>query len=358
MELGRRLDALTGIRGIAVLFVVLHHLIDYKYISQAGVNLGAIGVAIFFSLSGFLMAYLYLDRPFSNSEVKQYVISRFSRIAPAYLAVVMVSFLICTYLDEHFVYTISSKNLIRHVLFFGNVSALWSIPPEIQFYGFFLVIWFSLQKFTKDRMLVYICIPALLIFFMLASRYMVPGTFLGSKVHLFTLGAIFGASKAAIDRKGLNTELFQYIQMIAFSISCLGIYFLPVVFHDQAKQIYGSLLLAVYVSFLIFIFSYATTFTKYIFGNRSFVFLGEVSFSMYLLNVPLLYFLERIWISWFPHSAKLPFYCLLLLFCSWLNFRLIERVGGRIVKKFFGSGNFFNNSCQSVRAVNDTRFSK
>jgi len=126
---------LDGLRAVAALFVVFSHLINRNLAS--GYSTSTIGVAIFFSLSGFLMGYLYLFKEFSPNAVVNYCISRFSRIAPAYLTVILVSYVIFNFIDESFVYTISNNNVLRHLLFLGNVSVFWSIPPEIQFYVFF-----------------------------------------------------------------------------------------------------------------------------------------------------------------------------------------------------------------------------
>ncbi|MGS0743417.1 hypothetical protein ACVBEF_16570 [Glaciimonas sp. GG7] len=70
-----------------------------------------------------------------------YAISRFSRIAPAYLFVVLMAFFIYTLIDPNFIYEFSRKNILRHVLFSWNVSVFWSITPEVEFYFFFVLIW-------------------------------------------------------------------------------------------------------------------------------------------------------------------------------------------------------------------------
>lgn len=78
---------LTGLRFIAALYVFIFHVemrwpfspdgIIKKIISQ-----GAIGMTIFFVLSGFLLAYQYSDR---YADKKSYFLRRFARIYPIYV---------------------------------------------------------------------------------------------------------------------------------------------------------------------------------------------------------------------------------------------------------------------------------
>ena len=87
-----RIDAMTGLRGLAALLVVYAHVVEGFSLSWTNHFSGAVGVMIFFSLSGFLMAYLYLEKDFSAFGVTEYAISRFARIAPAYLFILLLSF--------------------------------------------------------------------------------------------------------------------------------------------------------------------------------------------------------------------------------------------------------------------------
>jgi peptidoglycan/LPS O-acetylase OafA/YrhL len=86
---GKYYTALTGIRGVAIVIVLLYHL---------GINrllklfdwwiLGRLGVDIFFVLSGFLITTLLLKEKLAHGHVslKKFYIRRFLRIVPvAYL---------------------------------------------------------------------------------------------------------------------------------------------------------------------------------------------------------------------------------------------------------------------------------
>src|SRR6478752_7231975 len=86
------LPALTGLRFVAALLVVLFH---YQFLvpglAQSAVpgarviQAGFVGVSIFFVLSGFILAYTYLDPDGTmRSTVSAFWHARFARIYPAY----------------------------------------------------------------------------------------------------------------------------------------------------------------------------------------------------------------------------------------------------------------------------------
>src|SRR5689334_10257001 len=82
----KRLHALDGLRGIAILMVFFSH-INATFISRGGLwgatlfNSGILGVSFLFILSGFLMAYLY---PQPKSPVA-FLQKRYTRIFPLFL---------------------------------------------------------------------------------------------------------------------------------------------------------------------------------------------------------------------------------------------------------------------------------
>jgi peptidoglycan/LPS O-acetylase OafA/YrhL len=86
-----QLDTLTGIRFfLAVGVVLFHYQLDWAYPHE---NAGFIGrarlsVDIFFILSGFILAHVYLqgDKP---PSIKKFIIARFARIYPVHLAILL-----------------------------------------------------------------------------------------------------------------------------------------------------------------------------------------------------------------------------------------------------------------------------
>lgn len=93
-----KVSPLTGIRGVAAGWVVLLHLqlllaLPRVPVLTALVSGGNIGVDLFFMLSGFIIAYTYLDRlsaPRADGAVREYLLLRVARVYPVHLVMLLV----------------------------------------------------------------------------------------------------------------------------------------------------------------------------------------------------------------------------------------------------------------------------
>jgi len=121
---GRNLDALDGIRGLAVGIVIAAH--------TGGLHLkghGAVGVWLFFALSAFLLTLPYAADPARIAQPRallRYFSRRIRRILPAYYVAVVAMALLtgagATFLWQHF-------------SFQRAVGIFWTIPQEMLFYA-------------------------------------------------------------------------------------------------------------------------------------------------------------------------------------------------------------------------------
>src|ERR1700733_7813020 len=84
----RRIPQLDGLRGIAVLLVVLYHFVPSMVLAGIGLqrsfHFGWCGVDLFFVLSGFLIGGILLDARESPSYFRTFYSRRFYRIFPLY----------------------------------------------------------------------------------------------------------------------------------------------------------------------------------------------------------------------------------------------------------------------------------
>lgn len=335
-----KIDAITGLRGLAALLVVYGHSVNWFSLPWKNHMSGEIGVMIFFSLSGFLMAYLYLGKKFSALGVAEYAISRMSRIAPAYLFILLLSFLIYAYIDPNFVYDISSKNIVRHLLFAGNVSVFWSIPPEVQFYFLFALVWaavsYYMQRFDVVG-LVFLLFLALACAILMSYRDVFPGTFVGAKLHYFLFGVIAGIIRSKMkaerpDGKSLNALHAVLIAAMLAIGSMIAMGRGPAILpFTGIPDFYNSILTAVFGALLVFVFSFPSVLAKFFFANKAAVFCGECSFSIYLLNTPVIYVCRKFFPAPFQPIFLIPF-IIILLVLAWLSYRLVERPGARLIK--------------------------
>ncbi len=194
------IPSLDGLRGIAALLVVQAHIgLIFPGIAQHLVSMGSEAVGLFFALSGFLMAHLYGSRPVTRENVLDFLVSRFARIYPVYLVAVLLVAILSSIQDLDFVQPITGgTDFVRHVLLLGSSGVFWSIPPEIQFYLLFPILWLCLSRPNRYRGLIAGFAAVVVVDGLLALPG--PGILLVSKLPYFLFGALAGALHAsAID---------------------------------------------------------------------------------------------------------------------------------------------------------------
>ena len=132
-------------RGVAATIVFVSHSAEAGLLPWAlGPGSGHMGVVMFFVLSGFLMAYLYADRPFETRELGRYARHRIGRVIPLFLAIVLVSWALWGRYEALVVFAVASTQDLRdHLLLLRGDMTLWTIPVEIHFYLVFVVLWYT-----------------------------------------------------------------------------------------------------------------------------------------------------------------------------------------------------------------------
>src|SRR4051794_17264757 len=132
LDEGKRLPALDGLRGLAVLLVLLDHASDahLRIFPAADMNrAGKYGVHLFFVLSAFLLTHLLLLRPAPDLVRARtwinYAVRRFLRIFPLY-ALVLVVLVRLHRLHWH--------DVFNHLLLRDGRHQFWTIPVEVKYY--------------------------------------------------------------------------------------------------------------------------------------------------------------------------------------------------------------------------------
>lgn len=127
--------------------VVVSHCADAGFLPGIlGNGLGQVGVCMFYTLSGFLMAYLYAAKPFAAGALHDYAVSRAARVLPLYYTVLAASALALRVVGNSGYEIHSTQQLLEDALLIHGTSVLWSIPVEIQFYVVFVFIWFAFSR--------------------------------------------------------------------------------------------------------------------------------------------------------------------------------------------------------------------
>jgi peptidoglycan/LPS O-acetylase OafA/YrhL len=173
-----RLEALTGLRYVAALCVLLAHM-GYHLPPEPKewvwfIGLSSLGMPLFFVLSGFLMAYNYsaLFRARFGRTLWSYGVARFARIYPVYAACLLLSFSFMgnffndlrdrpadTYKSLAYVGTLTQS--WGHVPVFADnnprtvcqsyLGVAWSVSTEAFFYLVFPLVAIPLARFVTGR---------------------------------------------------------------------------------------------------------------------------------------------------------------------------------------------------------------
>jgi peptidoglycan/LPS O-acetylase OafA/YrhL len=172
--------ALDGLRGIAILLVLLHHLTIYRptrgvdqMIAQVPL-IGWTGVDLFFVLSGFLISGILIDARGSRRYFMSFYARRTLRIFPLYYLVLFLALVLLPQLPAlhrvivgpypdppHLPYWLYYTNIsvAERGLVHGWVDVAWSLAIEEQFY----IVWAVVVWLCPPRWLGPICGVILLV---------------------------------------------------------------------------------------------------------------------------------------------------------------------------------------------------
>jgi peptidoglycan/LPS O-acetylase OafA/YrhL len=150
---------LDGIRGIAILMVVIHHCVyfpnnGFGRLMNPLLNSGRLGVPIFFTLSGFLMGILVFSK--KEFSIRSFWIRRISKIYPPFIIsiIAVVIYIIFHHgfsgVFEYIIFNITTVyNFLENPFKIVN-PVFWSLFVEIQFYIIFPIIYIVSRKYLKN----------------------------------------------------------------------------------------------------------------------------------------------------------------------------------------------------------------
>lgn len=363
-----------GLRAVAVLLIVLFH--AYPSLMPKGF----IGVDIFFVVSGYLISTIvYVGVELGTFTFTEFYSRRIRRILPSLILVLLSCLLFGWYILLEGEYQQLGKHVFSGASFISNFSLwresgyfdyaanrkpllhLWSLGIEEQFYIFFpLSCWFLRRK--KRDLLIMIFLSALSSFFLNLSKiysdpvavfylpqYRIWETLSGCILAYFTLN----------NSKFLNHFRSSWFSLIGGSFILLALFIIP----EKYFPGYWALL-PVMGTLLIIIAGPSAWFNRLVLSNRVLVWLGLISFPLYLWHWPLLSF-ARILESTRITNLSGTVIIFISIFLAWITHELLERpfqygenlrfktvilIFLLIAVGFFGGGFFLSNGIPS-RAV-------
>ena len=291
------IPALDGMRGFAVLLVVLFH---SKFI-----NGGYFGVDIFFVLSGFLITSLIIREwtITDNVDLRKFYLRRVRRLSPALIAVLVAA---CLYETLYFPYPGVENIFIRSfyaLSYFanwvwafqpsenplGSLNGLWSLSIEEQFY----IIWPAILIFFLRRRISLTFIAILLLLTLTAAvghRYLLweAGAhsfrlYAGTDSHAdpILIGCLIGVLARGVSLR--TWELIRPWLAATVPFVMIALVTITVGFSFPSESIFYSTIVALLSGILILCVTVAPAKVALAaFGCPFMIWLGKISYGLYL----------------------------------------------------------------------------
>ncbi|MGR9076643.1 acyltransferase family protein [Rhizobium leguminosarum] len=317
------IPSLDGLRGVAALLVVEAHIgFIFPITAPHLVTLGDEAVGLFFALSGFLMAHLYGSRPVTRENVLDFLVSRFARIYPVYLAAVVFVAMLSIMQNLDFVQPIVGvTDFVRHVFLLGSSGVFWSIPPEIQFYLLFPVLWLCLaQPHRYSGVIVGLTVVVVVDGLIELPG---PGIMLVSKLPYFLFGAIAGMMHSHWNRwnpSALTGILTLFLLAVFFTYRHVSSGFTPE---------FWSLQSAVAAAVIVGLVARQPPIAAHVLAAGPVRFLGRISFSLYLFHVPIMFLTRLTFDALMPEPALIVVTLFVAAIGAWFIHETIEVPGRR-----------------------------
>jgi peptidoglycan/LPS O-acetylase OafA/YrhL len=365
------IPSLTGLRGVAALWVMMFHGAQFsatlddkdRYISELIAGGGYLGVDVFFVLSGFILAHHYAAsvRDWSFRRYGEFLMRRLARIYPVHIAALILLgalALLQVVLDIPRIYTqdLSAYGLLRSL----SLTNAWSIPA--------LSTWNVASWSVSAEWAAYLAFPmVVLVSIRLRSSAAVAAiclllTALALSIRLseHSSGLAFGLHRIAAEFTGgvlLYSVWKQATPLghrIARKLSFTAVAVL-IVSANLMDAHFGTRSVMAFLPILAFLVVYGFAIDRTALSAPSMQYLGKLSYSIYLVHQTFMYFARDVVSS--LDRAHQPLAVMLgvliaiiltILCAAWL-FHSIEEPARRLILRHFSAPNYYKATADIVR---------
>jgi peptidoglycan/LPS O-acetylase OafA/YrhL len=317
-EIRGEIKALTGLRVVAALWVVLFHFRpmladaspDFRDALAPVLNCGAQGVDLFFILSGFVLTWNYLDRmgrSFSPRATLHFLWLRLARVWPVYLVTLHLAALwvIFTLHVGHVpspdAAQLTAISYVRQILlvqlwfvpFFDDSSwdgPAWSISAEWLAYllfGLLVLVILRMKQATRARSLILLAVAASsppVVMLLASGQFYTPWSWLPRIVTQFTAGALACAAVRRLRLTDRGRLVAGYVSLLLLAAMVGVLYWFsahPIsgVTENDSGGVVDMLFVPLVITLAIGVGSLPR-----LLSTRLMVYGGQISFSLYMVH--------------------------------------------------------------------------
>lgn len=283
---------LEGYRALAILAVLIFHL-DKTFLPG-----GYLGVDLFFVISGFIITKgIIKAREAGTFKLSTFYAKRFRRLFPALLATTLVTLIFAYFILSPDRYSDTGKSALFSLFSLANINFwmeagyfdaasitkpilhMWSLSVEEQFYLFwpFVLVLFSPRSW-KIWAIALLILSFTATFFFAQNSPQTAFFWFPFRIYEFMGGAIL-----SILGLGIKNRLLSTISLLTGTVLFVG----ACLVFDESSNIAltgGVTLLAC----MLLLMSMENQISEFLFGNPVFVWIGQRSYSIYLVHWPLI----------------------------------------------------------------------
>lgn len=326
---------IDGLRAVAVLLVVFHH--AFPQVLKGGF----IGVDVFFVISGFLISTIIFQSLEQGAfSFLDFYKRRVKRIFPALSLVLIASFVCGWFVLLPADYKQLGKHMAAGAAFVSNFAFwsesgyfdsgsklkpllhLWSLGIEEQYYIFwpFIVLYAWKRKISLFKVCLVLLALSFAINIFTAKNNAVAAFYSPmSRFWELLIGSVLAYTSLQTAKIPKSTHAANWEAWVGVAFLAIGVYFI-----NPERRFPGFwALFPTLAAYLLIKAGPKAWFNQVVLSNRLFVWVGLISFPLYLWHWPLLVFAE-IKLGALGASTKLGLVALSILL-SWLTYRFVER---------------------------------
>ena len=332
--------ALDGLRGLAILLVVLSHT------SNAGLffhplldfhGTGKIGVFLFFMLSAYLLdrqiAQRFRAEKAGSHYWKNYFLRRLLRIYPLFLLALISWWM----LNEtgYFKVISSLQEIADHLLLMRGENVFWSVPVEFKYYFLSPILMWFFHRFLRWKLQKIIMVISLLVAVSVALDVLLGLSEISTLKYLsvFLCGTLLSIYELVQQDKLRNHRSSALLEALGVLSALMIVLSFPTVSEafslpfppPDAPGFY--LFYAILWALVLLAAKHGKGLLRFLLQLRIMRFLGVISFSLYLFHMPVISIIQR---SAIPNPVKVYTIWIISLAIASFTYLTVERPLSRI----------------------------